>query len=173
MSSGERQISRFKMFYSSIFRFYFNIWPLYMVVFVIVSLMCIYCEDWSLFWWHETPTFYCFCPSVSSKFPSLKKKYNTVIRSQPTSGAAWRQAYVFDPCGTYMSFINTCLLEERCTVAASWWGKPGAGSACVTGRLLFPFHRWLISLWRLGTAPAECMRLFLRSLLLAALWLPD
>lgn len=102
----------------------------------------------------------------------LKKK-KTIIRSQPTSGAAWRQAYVFDPCGTYMSFINTCLLEERCTVAASWWGKPGAGSACVTGRLLFPFHRWLISLWRLGTARAECMRLFLRSLLLAALWLPD
>lgn len=111
------------------------------------------------------------CPSESSQFPSLKK--NTIIRSQPTSGAAWWQAYVFDPRGTYMSFINTCLLEERCTVAASWWGKPGAGSACVTGRLLFPFHRWLISLWRLGTVRAECMRFFLRSLLLAALWLPD
>lgn len=144
---------------------------------VIVTLMCIHCEDWSPFWWrcvYETPTFHCFCPSESSKFPFEKKKQKkTIIRSQPTSGAAWRQAYVFDPCGTYMSFINTCLLEERCTVAASWWGKPGAGSACVTGRLLFPFHRWLISLWRLGTARAECMRLFLRSLLLAALWLPD
>lgn len=116
--------------------------------------------------------FRCFCPPESSQFPSFKKK-KTIIRSRPTSGAAWWQAYVFDPCGTYMSFINTCLLEGRCTAAASWWGKPGAGSACVTGRLLFPFHRWLISLWRLGTARAECMQLFLSSLLLAALWLPD
>lgn len=104
------------------------------------------------------------------KIPILKK---TIRRSRPTSGASWWQAYVFDPCGTYMPFTNTCLLEERCTAAASWWGKPGAGSACVTGRLLFPFHRWLISLWRLGTARAECMQLFLRSLPLAALWLPD
>lgn len=114
----------------------------------------------------------CFIAFVCMN-PQNPYPHKTIIRSQPTSSASWWQAYVFDPCGTYMPFINTCLLEERCTAAASWWGKPGAGSACVTGRLLFPFHRWLISLWRLGTARAECMRFFLRSLPLAALWLPD
>lgn len=105
--------------------------------------------------------------------PRNPSPHQTIIRNRPTSGASWWQAYVFDPCGTYMAFINTCLLEERCEAAASWWGKPGAGSARVTGRLLFPFHRWLISLWRLGPAQAKCMQLFLRPLPLAALWLSD
>lgn len=114
----------------------------------------------------------CFIAFVQVN-PQIPSPCKTIIRNRPTSGASWWQAYVFDPCGTYMPFINTCLLEELCTAAASWWGKPGAGSACVTGRLLFPFHRWLISLWRLGPARAECMQLFLRSLPLAALWLPD
>lgn len=60
----------------------------------------------------------CFIAFVCMN-PQNPYPYKTIIRSQPTSGASWWQAYVFDPCGTYMPFINTCLLEERCTAAAS------------------------------------------------------
>lgn len=61
---------------------------------------------------------HCFIVFVHMN-PQNPRPYKTIIRNRPTSGASWWQAYVFDPCGTYMPFINTCLLDERCTAAAS------------------------------------------------------
>lgn len=82
-------------------------------------LKCMHCYK------HLNP--FCWCcvykNNVSSPFVQMNPQnpcpYKTIIRSRATSGASWWQAYVFDPCGTYMPFINTCLLEEHCTAAAS------------------------------------------------------